>query len=318
MIHKNSLPLEPCSFEQFQTLCGQSDENLRLLKQVFNVDFVIRDNALIIDSLDDLVTEQLQRTLNALIRWIQMGKTPDERDIIYLAHCVVNNTEESFFKLNSRIIGRTSFNKPITIKTLGQQKLMEAMAQYDMVFVSGPAGTGKTYLSVVYAVDLLKKGDIKRIVLTRPVVEAGEALGFLPGDLKEKVDPYLRPLYDGLNDLLGNEQVQKYIEKGIIEIAPLAYMRGRTLEDAFVILDEAQNTTKSQMLMVLTRMGFRTKIIINGDTTQIDLKQDSGFIQALRLLKGKKDIGFVELTPVDIVRNPLVQIVIEAYSKKTE
>ena len=317
MIHKNSLPLEPCNFEIFQTLCGQSDENLKLLKQVYNVEFVIRDNALIIDSLDEVVTEQVQRTLNALIRWIQKGKTPDERDIIYLSHCVVNNTEESFFKLNARIIGRTAFNKPITIKTLGQQKLMEAMAQYDMVFVSGPAGTGKTYLSVVYAVDLLKKGDIKRIVLTRPVVEAGESLGFLPGDLKEKVDPYLRPLYDGLNDLLGNEQVQKYIEKGIIEIAPLAYMRGRTLEDAFVILDEAQNTTKSQMLMVLTRMGFRTKFIINGDTTQIDLKQDSGFIQALRLLKGKKDIGFVELTSVDIVRNPLVQIVIEAYSNKT-
>lgn len=316
MIHKNSIPLEPCSFEHFQTLCGQQDENLKLLKQVFNVDFVLRDNVLIIDSLDETIVDQVYRSLNALIRWIQMGKTPDERDIIYLSHCVVNNIEESFFKLNSRIIGRTAFNKPITIKTLGQQKLMEAMAQYDMVFVSGPAGTGKTYLSVVYAVDLLKKGDIKRIVLTRPVVEAGESLGFLPGDLKEKVDPYLRPLYDGLNDLLGNEQVQKYIEKGIIEIAPMAYMRGRTLEDAFVILDEAQNTTKSQMLMVLTRMGFRTKIIINGDTTQIDLKQDSGFIQALKLLKGKKDIGFVELSPVDIVRNPLVQIVIEAYSNK--
>lgn len=315
MIHKNSLPLEPCTFETFQALCGQSDENLRLLRQVYNVDFVIRDNTLIIDTLDEKLSDQVQRTLNALIRWIRMGKTPDERDIIYLSHCVINNTEESFFKLNSRIIGRTAFNKPITIKTLGQQRLMEAMAQYDMVFVSGPAGTGKTYLSVVYAVDLLKKGDIKRIVLTRPVVEAGEALGFLPGDLKEKVDPYLRPLYDGLNDLLGNEAVEKYIEKGIIEIAPLAYMRGRTLEDAFVILDEAQNTTKSQMLMVLTRMGFRTKMIINGDTTQIDLKQDSGFLQALTLLKGKKDIGFVELTAVDIVRNPLVQIVIEAYSK---
>lgn len=316
MIHKNSLALDECTFEEFQTLCGHQDENLRLLKQVFTVDFVIRDNALILDSLDEITTDHLKRTLNGLIRWIKMGKTPDERDIIYLSHCVINNTEESFFKLNSKIIGRTALNKPISIKTLGQQKMMEAMANYDMVFVSGPAGTGKTYLSVVYAVDLLKKGDIKRIVLTRPIVEAGESLGFLPGEIKEKVDPYLRPLYDGLNDLLGNEQVQKYIEKGTIEIAPMAYMRGRTLEDAFVILDEAQNTTKSQMLMVLTRMGFRTKIIINGDTTQIDLKQDSGFIQALRLLKGKKDIGFVELTPIDIVRNPLVQIVIEAYTKK--
>lgn len=316
MIHKNSLKLDECTFEEFQTLCGHQDENLKLLKQVYKVDFVIRDNALILDSLDEITTDQLKRTLNGLIRWIKLGKTPDERDIIYLSHCVINNTEESFFKLNGRIIGRTALNKPISIKTLGQQKMMEAMANYDMVFVSGPAGTGKTYLSVVYAVDLLKKGDIKRIVLTRPIVEAGESLGFLPGEIKEKVDPYLRPLYDGLNDLLGNEQVQKYIEKGTIEIAPMAYMRGRTLEDAFVILDEAQNTTKSQMLMVLTRMGFRTKIVINGDTTQIDLKQDSGFIQALKLLKGKKDIGFVELTPIDIVRNPLVQIVIEAYTKK--
>ncbi len=316
MIHKNSRPLNPYTLEEFQTLCGKQDENLKLIKQVFNVEFVLRENTLIFDTQEETLVSNLERTLNGLIQWIKMGKVPDERDIIYLSHCVINNTEESFFKLNSRIIGRTVFNKPIYIKTLGQQKLMDTMATFDMVFVSGPAGTGKTYLSVVYAIDLLKKGDIKKIVLTRPVVEAGESLGFLPGDLKEKVEPYLRPLYDGLNDLLGTETVQKYIEKGIIEIAPMAYMRGRTFEDAFVILDEAQNTTKNQMLMVLTRMGFRTKIIINGDTTQIDLKQESGFIQALKLLKGKKDIGFIELTPVDIVRNPLVQVVIEAYSKK--
>jgi len=316
LIHKNSIELTPYTFEEFQTLCGKQDENLKLLKQVFNVEFVLRENSLIIDTLDETIVSNLHRTINGLIQWIKTGKTPDERDIIYLSHCVINNSEESFFKLNSRIIGRTAFNKPIYIKTLGQQKLMETMAAYDMVFVSGPAGTGKTYLSVVYAIELLKKGDIKKIVLTRPVVEAGESLGFLPGDLKEKVDPYLRPLYDGLNDLLGNETVQKYIEKGVIEIAPLAYMRGRTFEDAFVILDEAQNTTKNQMLMVLTRMGFRTKIVINGDTTQIDLKQDSGFIQALRVLKNERNIGFCALTPVDIVRNPLVQIVIEAYSKK--
>ncbi len=316
MIHQNSRPLDPVTFEEFQTLCGKQDENLKLLKQVFSVDFVIRENTLILETLDETLSLHLQSTINGLIRWIKMGKVLDERDIIYFAHCVVDNTEESFFKLNSRIIGRTAFNKPIYIKTLGQQKLMDTMDKYDMVFVSGPAGTGKTYLSVVYAIDLLKKGDVKKIVLTRPVVEAGESLGFLPGDLKEKVDPYLRPLYDGLNDLLGIETVQKYIEKGVIEIAPLAYMRGRTFEDAFVILDEAQNTTKNQMLMVLTRMGFRTKIIVNGDTTQIDLKQESGFIQALRLLKGKKDIGFIELSPVDIVRNPLVQIVIEAYSNQ--
>jgi phosphate starvation-inducible PhoH-like protein len=298
------------------TLVGQSDENLRLLSQVFNVDFVLRDNQLIADTPDETVANQLQRTLNSLVLLIRQGKQPDERDIIYLSHCVIHNQEDAFFKLNTRIIGRTVANKPIYIKTLGQQRLMDAMANYDLVFASGPAGTGKTYLSVVYAVDLLKKGDVKRIVLTRPVVEAGESLGFLPGDLKEKVDPYLRPLYDGLNDLLGNEQVERYIEKGIIEIAPLAYMRGRTMEDAFVILDEAQNTTSTQMLMVLTRMGFRTKMVINGDQTQIDLKQPSGFTQAQAILSGVKDIAFVELTAMDIVRNPLVQLVIEAYSKK--
>jgi phosphate starvation-inducible PhoH-like protein len=295
---------------------GQSDENLRLLSQVFNVDFVLRDNQLIADTPDETVANQLQRTLNSLVLLIRQGKQPDERDIIYLSHCVIHNQEDAFFKLNTRIIGRTVANKPIYIKTLGQQRLMDAMANYDLVFASGPAGTGKTYLSVVYAVDLLKKGDVKRIVLTRPVVEAGESLGFLPGDLKEKVDPYLRPLYDGLNDLLGNEQVERYIEKGIIEIAPLAYMRGRTMEDALVILDEAQNTTSTQMLMVLTRMGFRTKMVINGDQTQIDLKQPSGFTQAQAILSGVKDIAFVELTAMDIVRNPLVQLVIEAYSKK--
>ena len=318
MIHKTTRPLDPLSYDEFMTLVGQSDENLRLLSQVFNVDFVLRDNQLIADTPDELVVNQLQRTLNSLLLLIRQGKTPDERDIIYLSHCVIHNQEEAYFKLNTRIIGRTTANKPIYIKTLGQQRLMDAMANYDLVFVSGPAGTGKTYLSVVYAVDLLKKGDVKRIVLTRPVVEAGESLGFLPGDLKEKVDPYLRPLYDGLNDLLGNEQVERYIEKGIIEIAPLAYMRGRTMEDAFVILDEAQNTTSTQMLMVLTRMGFRTKLIINGDQTQIDLKQPSGFTQAKDILKGVKDIAFVELTAMDIVRNPLVQLVIEAYSKKRD
>jgi phosphate starvation-inducible protein PhoH and related proteins len=316
LIHKTTRPLDPLSYDEFMTLVGQSDENLRLLSQVFNVDFVLRDNQLIADTPDETVINQLQRTLNSLVLLIRQGKQPDERDIIYLSHCVIHNQEEAFFKLNTRIIGRTVANKPIYIKTLGQQRLMDAMANYDLVFASGPAGTGKTYLSVVYAVDLLKKGDVKRIVLTRPVVEAGESLGFLPGDLKEKVDPYLRPLYDGLNDLLGNEQVERYIEKGIIEIAPLAYMRGRTMEDAFVILDEAQNTTSTQMLMVLTRMGFRTKMVINGDQTQIDLKQPSGLTQAQAILSGVKDIAFVELTPMDIVRNPLVQLVIEAYSKK--
>ena len=192
------------------------------------------------------------------------------------------------------------------------------MVNSDIVFASGVAGTGKTYLAVVYASSLLKKGEINKIILTRPAVEAGESLGFLPGDLKEKVDPYLRPLYDALYDTLGMEQVEKLIEKEVIEIAPLAYMRGRTLDNAFIILDEAQNTTKAQMKMFLTRMGFQSKIVITGDMTQIDLirKSDSGLAHAMHLLSGMEGISFVELTSMDVVRNPLVQKIIERYEQE--
>jgi phosphate starvation-inducible PhoH-like protein len=304
------------SLEHFKLLCGQTDENLKILKQVYKVNFVFRGDELIVDSDDQTILDQLQKTIDALIRLVKTNQTIDERDIIYLSQCVKHNQTEDFFKVNNHIIGRNQLGKPIYIKTLGQQAFYDAMQNYNLVFSMGPAGTGKTYLSVVFAVNMLKKGDIKRIILTRPVVEAGESLGYLPGDLKEKIDPYLRPLYDSLHDLLGTEQVDKLIEKGIIEIAPLAYMRGRTLEDACVILDEAQNTTKAQMLMFLTRMGFNTKMIINGDETQIDIKQDSGLKHAKSALKGYKDIHFSFLTTLDIVRNPLVQLIIEAYKKE--
>lgn len=195
--------------------------------------------------------------------------------------------------------------------------MFKCMCSSDIVFASGVAGTGKTYLTVVYAATLLKKGEIRKIILTRPAVEAGESLGFLPGDLKEKVDPYLRPLYDALNDVLGSETVEKLIEKEVIEIAPLAYMRGRTLDNAFIILDEAQNTTRAQMKMFLTRMGFQSKIVITGDITQIDLihKRDSGLLNAKRLLEGIEGISFAELTSLDVVRNPLVQKILERYEE---
>lgn len=316
MVHKSTLTISPMSLEHFKLLCGQTDENLKILKQLYNVNFVFRGDELIVDSEDEVLLDKLQRTIDALIRLVKTNQTIDERDIIYLSQCVSHNQIEDFFKVNNRIIGRTQLGKPIYLKTLGQQSFYDAMQNYDLVFSMGPAGTGKTYLSVVFAVNMLKKGDIKRIILTRPVVEAGESLGYLPGDLKEKIDPYLRPLYDSLHDLLGLEQVNKMIEKGIIEIAPLAYMRGRTLEDACVILDEAQNTTKAQMLMFLTRMGFNTKMIINGDETQVDIKQDSGLKHAKKALKGYKDIHFVFLTNMDIVRNPLVQLIVEAYKKE--
>ena len=215
---------------------------------------------------------------------------------------------------------KTASGKMIYPKTMGQKDYYFALKNNDVVFGVGPAGTGKTYLAVVFAVDALKNNIVKKIVLTRPAVEAGENLGFLPGDLKEKVDPYLRPLYDALHDMLGVEQTERLIEKGVIEIAPLAYMRGRTLEDAYVILDEAQNTTDNQMKMFLTRLGFNSKMIITGDITQIDLPRgvESGLIKALKILKGVKGISFIHLTAMDVVRHPVVQRIIERYEGKDE
>ncbi|MBR2067471.1 MAG: PhoH family protein, partial [Solobacterium sp.] len=223
-----------------------------------------------------------------------------------------------FEKYTKKFVGRTLAGKAIYPKTDGQYAFVEAMEKKTIVFAIGPAGTGKTYLAVIFAVNALKKGDVKRIVLTRPAVEAGENLGFLPGDLKEKVDPYLTPLYDALNDMLGREQVEKLIEKGTIEIAPLAYMRGRTLNDSFVILDEAQNTTTSQMKMFLTRLGFHSHMVITGDITQIDLHKNisSGLQEASCILKGIEDIEVLELTSDDVVRHPLVQKIIERYEDK--
>ena len=205
-------------------------------------------------------------------------------------------------------------------KTIGQKEYYFALKNNDVVFGIGPAGTGKTYLAVVFAVDALKNNIVKKIILTRPAVEAGENLGFLPGDLKEKVDPYLRPLYDALHDMLGVEQTERYIEKGVIEIAPLAYMRGRTLEDAYVILDEAQNTTDNQMKMFLTRLGFNSKMIITGDITQIDLPRgmESGLVKALKILNGVKGVSFIHLSAMDVVRHPVVQRIIERYDGKNE
>ena len=218
------------------------------------------------------------------------------------------------------MLARAHSGKAISPKTEGQRSFIEAMEKKTIVFAVGPAGTGKTYLAVAYAVSMLKKGEIHRIILTRPAVEAGESLGFLPGDLKEKVDPYLRPLYDALHDLMGAETTEKLIEKGTIEIAPLAYMRGRTLDDAVIILDEAQNTTPAQMKMFLTRLGFQSRMIITGDVTQVDLpkSQRSGLMDAVGLLKGIEEIGVLQLSSDDVVRHPLVQKIIDRYGAKGE
>ena len=308
--------LIPYTLEDSKLLHGFNEQNLRLLKQLFEVDFVIRNHELIVNSSDLERAEQLKSSILTLIKHIQINHSLDERDVIYLSHCVMEDAQDHYFKVTNILIGRTFTGKPIYAKTLGQNRFIEALKNAECVIASGPAGTGKTYLSVVYAVSLLKKGDIKKIILTRPVVEAGENLGFLPGDLKEKIDPYLRPLYDALNDVLGNEAVDKMIEKDIIEIAPLAYMRGRTFNDAFVILDEAQNTTRMQMLMFLTRMGFQSRLVVTGDVTQVDLKQSSGLAHAKKVLKDIHEIQFVELSKMDIVRHPLVQRIIESYAKE--
>jgi len=306
---------ESLTLEETQLLHGLHDQNLKLLKQTFNQEFILRDNELQINTNDSKQAQLIYESIKAFIQHIKQNKILDERDVIYLSQCVIENAQEQFFKVSNQLIGRTVSGKPIYAKTLGQSRFIDALKDYECVIASGPAGTGKTYLSVVYAVSLLKKAEIKKIILTRPVVEAGENLGFLPGDLKEKIDPYLRPLYDALNDVLGIETVDKMIEKGVIEIAPLAYMRGRTFDDAYVILDEAQNTTKTQMLMFLTRMGFHTRLVVTGDVTQIDLRQSSGLTHAKKVLKNIQEIKFIELSKMDIVRHPLVQKIIESYEK---
>jgi len=315
--NQTSVHFPEMTMDESKELFGNQDKNIKILMKVYETEIILRGDQLIIESNDDQLIHQIEATLLSLLEMIRDSQSIDERDVIYLSKLVKSNQQKKAADLTARPLGRTVQGKLIFPKTLGQKKFVEAMRSFELVFAIGPAGTGKTYLSVVYAVQLLKHGDVKKIILTRPVVEAGESLGFLPGDMKEKVDPYLRPLYDSLHDLLGVDQVNKLMEKGIIEIAPLAYMRGRTLEDAFIILDEAQNTTNAQMKMFLTRMGFHSKMVITGDITQIDLKfGSSGLITAKRILESIKELKFVELSSLDVVRHPLVQKIIDTYQEK--
>ncbi|MBQ7892162.1 MAG: PhoH family protein [Erysipelotrichaceae bacterium] len=250
-----------------------------------------------------------------MMNCIESGKELKSMDVQIIAETIFNGISHDVNHLYKKAVGRSYEHKLIYPKTIGQKQLLDALMSKDMIFVSGPAGTGKTFLSVVYAVTQLRNEEVRRLIVTRPVVEAGENLGFLPGDLKEKVDPYLRPIYDALYFTLGQVQTERLLEKGIIEIAPLAYMRGRTLDDAIIILDEAQNTTPMQMKMFLTRMGFDSKMIITGDMTQIDLpsSKGSGFIDALNRLQGIDEIGFVHLHNSDVVRHPLVKKILTQY-----
>ena len=316
---KEVVKLEAYNIEQLVNLSGVKDENLEVLEDHFQVEISLRgDEMTLVGEKENL--EKTKKVIFSLLKLIVSGVSISRRDVVYAQKLVEKDKLDQLSELYHIKIARTYNGKLIYPKTLGQKSYYYALKNNDVVFGIGPAGTGKTYLAVVFAVAALKNNEVKKIILTRPAVEAGESLGFLPGDLKEKVDPYLRPLYDALHDMLGVEQTEKLIEKGVIEIAPLAYMRGRTLEDAYVILDEAQNTTTHQIKMFLTRLGMNAKMIITGDVTQIDLPPTatSGLVQAMQILKGVKGIGKVEFDKKDIVRHKLVQRIVEAYDKFDE
>ena len=300
-------------------LLGPEDIHLRILEEHINARIVVRGEEMIITGNIEEV-EKMEAVIKELLSMVRKGHQLTPGGVSYVLSQVSEGQEKGMAEALAKVIATTHRGRPIKAKTLGQAKYLEALANHSIVFGIGPAGTGKTYLAVVMAVQALKTKDVNRIVLTRPAVEAGEKLGFLPGDLQEKVDPYLRPLYDALYDLLGTETTERYIEKGTIEIAPLAYMRGRTLDDSFMILDEAQNTTPEQMKMFLTRLGYGSHAVVTGDITQVDLPRGhySGLIEVQNILKGIPDISFHYFTAADVVRNPLVQKIIQAYEKAEE
>lgn len=298
---------------------GPQDNYLRLIQAEVESSITSREAEIVISGPAEEV-DSLEQLYNVLLQLVRGGYKPSERDVAYALELARTMQAEELLDLFKKEITTTFRGKPIRVKTIGQRHYVKTIRKRDIVFGIGPAGTGKTYLAVVLAVAALKEGSVKRIILTRPAVEAGENLGFLPGDLQEKVDPYLRPLYDALHEVLGPDQTVKALERGMIEIAPLAYMRGRTLDDAFIILDEAQNTTPEQMKMFLTRLGFGSKMVITGDITQIDLPRgkNSGLIEAQRILKNIEEIGIILFSEQDVVRHSLVQKIIVAYNWDAE
>ncbi|HGK2365478.1 TPA: PhoH family protein [Streptococcus pneumoniae] len=300
-------------------LFGSNERHLRLMEE--ELDVVIHARTEIVQVLgEESACEEARQVIQALMVLVNRGMTVGTPDVVTAISMVKNDEIDKFVALYEEEIIKDNTGKPIRVKTLGQKLYVDSVKQHDVTFGIGPAGTGKTFLAVTLAVTALKRGQVKRIILTRPAVEAGESLGFLPGDLKEKVDPYLRPVYDALYQILGKDQTTRLMEREIIEIAPLAYMRGRTLDDAFVILDEAQNTTIMQMKMFLTRLGFHSKMIVNGDISQIDLRRNvkSGLIDAQEKLKNIHQIDFVHFSAKDVVRHPVVAQIIRAYEYSTE
>ena len=302
--------------EQLISVFGSFDENIKRIEQTFDVHVTNRGTELKVSG-EPEAAEKASQALEGLMTLAAKGETIDEQKVRYLIDLVRSGNGDQIGEMAKDVVCITAKGKPIKAKTLGQQRYMKAIQKNTITIGVGPAGTGKTYLAVAAAVAAFREKTVNRIILTRPAVEAGERLGFLPGDLQNKVDPYLRPLYDALFDMLGPETYQKYLEKGNIEVAPLAYMRGRTLDDSFIILDEAQNTTREQMKMFLTRLGFGSKIVITGDITQIDLPTDktSGLKEALKVLENIPDIAICKLTASDVVRHALVQSIVAAYDK---
>lgn len=302
--------------KEAQAVFGRHDEHLKAIEAALPVKISVRDNELHLSGPKQAVT-QVESLLSQLFTLLRQGISVSERDVTYGLRLIEAGQEPSLSEIYADVIISTSRGKQIRPKTRGQRTYVQALREHDIVFSIGPAGTGKTYLAMAIAVAALRNREVSRLILTRPAVEAGERLGFLPGDLQDKVDPYLRPLYDALFDILGQDTFQKYMERGVIEVAPLAYMRGRTLDDAYIILDEAQNSTPEQMMMFLTRLGFGSRAIVTGDVTQVDLPKGkaSGLAEARDILRAVKGIGFIYLDDQDVVRHPLVQRIVKAYAE---
>ena len=305
--------------EHAVSLFGSFDENTRQVEEEYSVKVISRGSDLKVSGEAENVAKAT-RAIEGLLTLINKGEALSEQNVRYVLSMVNEGAEDKLSEMVGDCICITAKGKPVKPKTLGQKKYVEAIRKNIVTLGAGPAGTGKTYLAVAMAVTAFRAKEVNRIILTRPAVEAGEKLGFLPGDLQQKVDPYLRPLYDALFDMLGAEAFARYQERGSIEVAPLAYMRGRTLDDSFIILDEAQNTTREQMKMFLTRLGFNSKMVVTGDITQIDLPdgKKSGMLQAMRILKNIPDISICQFTEKDVVRHKLVQEIIKAYEKNEE
>lgn len=317
VISNNVVTFTPSDPKNIVNLVGINDANLKLLEETYDISIVENGNTIQLSG-DESTVASAVAVLNALDKVITDGIMISATDVISASKMAEKGTLEYFGELYNQVLIRDSKKRPIRVKNMGQKRYIDAIRQYDVVFGMGPAGTGETFLAVVMAISAFKKGEVSRIIVTRPAVEAGESLGFLPGDLKEKVDPYLRPIYDSLFTILGVETTSRLMDRGLIEVAPLAYMRGRTLDDAFVILDEAQNTTHAQMKMFLTRLGFNSKMVVNGDQTQIDLpgRARSGLLESEKILANVEQVKFIKFSFNDVVRHPVVAKIVKAYEEE--